>query len=74
MAGEVERLEHLRALKKSRDHVFEVWMAMELFCEQRADDGDALAASLVGELKKARTGMKAEHVAASAYLAEASGG
>ncbi len=69
--GEIERLEHLRALKKSRDHVFEVWMAMELFCEQRAADGDDLAASLVGELKKARTAMKSENVAAGAFLADA---
>ena len=49
-------------------------MAMELFCEQRAADGDDLAASLVHELKKARTGMKAENVAASAFLGEASSG
>lgn len=72
--GEVEKLEHLRALKKSRDHVFEVWIAMELFCEQRANDGDDLAASLVHELKKARIGMRAENVAAGAFLAEATGG
>jgi hypothetical protein len=73
--GEVERLEHLRALKRSRDHVFEVWMAMELFCEQRADEGDPLAAGLVLELKKARNEMRAENVGASSFLAaEASGG
>jgi hypothetical protein len=72
--GEIERLEHLRALKKSRDHVFEVWMAMELFCEQRADEGDALAAALLAELKKARTAMKSENIAASSFLAEASRG
>jgi hypothetical protein len=47
-------------------------MAMELFCEQRAADDDALAADLVGELRKARNGMRAENVAASAFLAEAS--
>ncbi len=72
--SETERLEHLRALRRSRDNLIEVWMAMELFCEQRAAEGDDLAASLVRELKKARTGMRAENVGASAYLAEASGG
>jgi hypothetical protein len=69
-----EKFEHLIALKKSRDHVFEVWLAMELFVEQMADDGDALAADLVGELKKARTAMKSENIAASSFLAEAGHG
>jgi len=72
--GEVERLEHLRALKSSRDRVIQVWMAMELFVEQEAADGDTLAASLVNEIKMARNGMRAENVAAGAFLAEASGG
>jgi hypothetical protein len=72
--GEVERLEVLEGLRSSRNHVFAVWLTMELFCEQRAAEGDDLAASLVRELKKARTGMRAENVGASAYLAEASGG
>lgn len=49
-------------------------MLMEPLVETLADEGNSLAAYLVGQLAEARTAMQSENVAAGAFLAEASRG